>query len=575
MSDEKQAAPEQLADALDEAAAILNSVVIDSEVRVRNAAKREIEARIAPFEQVINTITGPEVIARGAFKGVEPSKVLLMGLEHEVHLGLGQDGRVIPTRRPTGKAIEIEEREDGAYGVFRVAKTATGDEILALVEDGVVGGVSVEMGRDARTRIETRNGRRTSVVEFADLKAVSPTYQPAYADARVLAVRSQKEDAPVATEEKAPDAGATTTEDKPEEQVQVRTSFDASAALGNFEQGLTKITEVFGERLEKLEERARSSFEIPGAPKETPKASLGVWMDTAVRLLTGERIADTQYRTVADLITTDNAGIVPDAYVDRLIGVIDPSRPFMASTERLPTPSSGMNMVVPKITQRPTVDKQSAEKAELASQETTITTESFGVATYGGVGDISIQLLKRSDPSFLELYLRLLAEAYAIETEDAAVAALITAINDGGPEPATALDPEDLSLGAAYQNSFDAMRQPPDTIWLSSGAVAAFINAKSDGANAPLYSNLSANFTAGGGAGGTIQGLRPVHVPALDGKGAYAIVGRRNAFAWAEDGTYTLQVDVPSKAGRDVALVGMVWFVPWYPEAFTLFNVAS
>ena len=155
------------------------------------------------------------------------------------------------------------------------------------------------------------------------------------------------------------------------------------------------------------------------------------------------------------------------------------------------------------------------------------------------------------------------------------MAALITAISDGGPEPAVALNPEDLSLGAAFQNSFDAVRRPPDTMWLSSEAVGGFIDAKASGTNAPLYSNLTANFTAAGGVGGTISGLRAVHVPALDTKGSYAIVGPSSGFAWAEDGTFTLQVDVPSKAGRDVALVGMVWHVPWYPEAFTLFNVAS
>lgn len=567
MSDEPTV--EQVAE---EAEALLRSVVVESEVTVRNLAKREIDARLAPFDQVIQTISGPEVIVRGAFADIDPDKVLLMGLEHEVHLGLGQDGRVVPTRRPTGKALKIEEREDGAYGTFRVAKTATGDEMLALIEEGVVGGVSVEMGRNARTRIETRNGRRVSVVEHADLRAVSPTYQPAYAEARVLAVRSQKEDAPVATEEKVPAAGA---EDKPaEEPVQMRTAFDPTAALASFEQGLTKITEVFGERLERVEERFRSGFEIPGAPAEKTQASLGKWMDAALRLLTGERIADAQYRTVQDLITTDNAGIVPDAYVDRLIGRIDARRPFMATTERLPVPESGMNLVVPKITQRPTVAEQTVQKTELSSQKTIIGTESFAVHTYGGVGDISIQLLKRSDPSFLELYLRLLAEAYAIETEDAAVGALITAINDGGPEPAVALDPEDLNLGAAFEAAFDAMRLPPTHIWLSSAAVSAFIDAKSDGTNAPLYANLGASFTAGGQSG-PISGLTPVHVPALDDKGAYAIVGRGDGFAWAEDGTYTLQVDVPSKAGRDVALVGMVWFAPWYPEAFTLFNVAS
>ena len=568
---------DELAADIDAAASLLSSFTVESEVTVRNLAKREIDMRIAPFDTIINTIGGPEVIVRGAFADVDPARVLLMGLEHEVHMGVGQDGRVVPTRRPSGKALSIEERDDAAYATFRVAKTAAGDEILALAEEGVVDGVSIEMGRNARTRTETRNGRRTSVVEFADLRAVAPTYQPAYAEARVLAVRSHQEDAPVA-EDKAPAAGATATEEQSEPErvpAQARSNFDPSAALANLEAGLNKITDVFGEKLERLEERSRMSFDIPNAQPDQPTVTPGMWMETALKILSGERIPDQQYRVVQDFITTDNAGIVPDAYSDRLLGVIDPARPFMATTERIPTPASGMSLVVPKITQRPSVAEQETEKALLSSQKSIIGTESFDMHTYGGVGDISLQLLKRADRSFLELYLRLLAEAYAIETEDAAVASLITAINDGGPEPASALDPENLSLGSAFQNSFDAVRRPPDTIWLSSEAVAAFINAKASGTNALLYSNLSANFTAAGGVGGTISGLRAVHVPALDDKGAYAVVGPRSGFAWAEDGTYTLQVEVPSKAGRDVALVGMVWFIPWYPEAFSLYNVAS
>jgi HK97 family phage prohead protease/HK97 family phage major capsid protein len=547
-------------------------LTIESDVAIRSESKREIDVRLAPFDTPIETVGGPEEITAGAFRGTDPGDVYLMGMDHEIGLGLGQDGKPVMTRPRAGRALSIEEREDGGYATFRVAKTAIGDRILEEIREGLVNGVSVEMGANRRVRTEKRNGRRTSVVEFADLRGLSPTYKPAYAQAQVLAVRSQQEVPGVATEEQAPDAGA------PQEPVQlpaVRATFDPQDALTNLQLGLNKITDTFGEKLERLEERARSSFEIPGGLTPEQKMSFGQWAETSIKMLAGDRIPDQQFRVWQEIVTTDNLGVVPDAYSGEIIGVIDARRPFMSTTTRIPVPASGMNLVVPKINQRPAVDRQVAEKDEIASQKTLIGTESFGVKTYAGGGDLSLQLLRRSDPSFLELYVRLLAEAYAIETEDAAVASLITAINDGGPEPATALNPEALALGAAFETTFSAMRRAPDTIWLSSEAVGAFINALASGTNAPLYSNLAANFTAGGGTGGTISGLRPVHVPALDDKGAYAIVGPASGFAWAEDGTYTLQVDVPRQAGRDVALVGMVWHIPWYPEAFTLYNVAS
>lgn len=47
------------------------------------------------------------------------------------------------TDTPIGRAIMLEEREDGLYGEFRISKTEAGDEALELIRDGVLSNLSV------------------------------------------------------------------------------------------------------------------------------------------------------------------------------------------------------------------------------------------------------------------------------------------------------------------------------------------------------------------------------------------------------------------------------------------------
>lgn len=385
----------------------------------------------------------------------------------------------------------------------------------------------------------------------------------------------------MATEDKAPEAGATTT---PEPQAPDISAIVSKAIADGFA-GLearsanadaVAINEKVLERLERVEEQNRAAFQIPAAQGEPPADfHRGDWMQLILKTMSGDIVdhKELQARVAADLVTADNLGVVPPMFAGDVRETIDPSRPFLESTRRLNIPRAGMQLTVPVLATRPTTGVQSSEKAELASTATSITPANFDPTTIGGYGDISLQLLKRSDPSYLELYLDLLAEAYGIDADDQAVDALLAqaAVNEGGT-----LDPEDLNLGTAWANAAAVSRRLiPDRIWLSSAAVAAFIDAKATTTNAPLYSNIQASITAGGGAGGTVSGLRPVHVPALDDEAVDIIVGPSRGFGWAEDGTYTLQVDVPARAGRDVGLVGMLWYAPMYPAAFTTYTLPS
>ena len=538
----------------------------DVSVTVRSADLREIDVRLVPFDKTISTAQGLEEYAPGSTEHIAQDGLLLQGLEHEVSIGVGQRGEPIMTRRPQGRSIRRWEQPDGAYATFRVARTQAGDEMLALIEDRVVTGVSVEdvTSKMVKQRV-TRNGRTVNRITRSALTGAALTYRPAYGDqAAVLAVRSQEKETAPMGDETAPVAQAA------DPNAPVLAAIEALQARSATQEQLAKFTE----RLAAIEEQARADIVIPGTvPETTPKLDKGEWIKLATRLLTGERLPDQQMRSLDDLITTDNVGVVPPAYLTELIGVIDPSRPFLSSTRRLPTPSSGTKLIVPVLEQRPEVAFQSQEKGEVASQKTIISTTEFDMRTAAGAGDLSIQLIKRSSPEFLSLWVELLAEQYARVTEDGALTALLDAM--GGVGNASPLDPENTNFGAAYVSAFDAIRRGPDTIWLSTEALGEFIDAKASTTNQPMYSNINLSATAAGGISGSISGLRAVHVPELDAHGAYAIVGPSSGFAWAEDGTYTLQVDNPGKAGRDVGLVGMIWYAPWYPAAFTAYNVAS
>ena len=517
------------------------------ELSLRDAAAREIDYRIMRWGEMGSTLEGWEAFERGAFEGTDPAAVVLR-LDH--------------TDPAVGRGIRLEEREDAAYMTFRVSATARGDELLALVGDGVYRGASVgfEPLPGGTRQARHSDGRRINHRTKVGLREVGATWRPTFASAQLMEVRSDME---------------------PLAEIQPQAAPPPVANEG--------ALEVLATRLDQLEERARQNGmaapPLAAAVAAELEVRMGDWAALAIRQMAGDQVSPLEIRALAEIITGTNMGVVPDAYRAELLGPITRSRPFLESTTAITAPAAGTRIVVPRIVTRPTVGVQAAEKDELTSTNTAIDTVDFGMVTVGGAGNLSLQLLRRSSPEFLGLYVSLLGEAYANRTDELALVDLINAgMTDGG-----ALDPGAPTFGEAWSNSVTATNTTPNRMFMSGAAYAAFVDEKepAGGGGQPLYPSLA--FIGGiqdtSGSGPSPMRLNPVIVPALDRLKAAppapllaadipaVIIGPASGFAWAEDGTYTLQADNPGQAGRDVALVGMLWFAALYPGAFTSYDL--
>lgn len=97
------------------------------------------------------------------------------------HIGPGQPGE------PIGRALELRDDTAGLWGAYRVAATRTGDDVLALVADGVLSQFSIAF----RERENFREPDGTITRVRADLRHVAILLEGAYGEgAQVTGMRS-------------------------------------------------------------------------------------------------------------------------------------------------------------------------------------------------------------------------------------------------------------------------------------------------------------------------------------------------------------------------------------------------
>lgn len=148
-------------------------------------AERTIELVVIPYDTPALVPYPPnapdarmvrEQIDRGAFAGIERrANRVRVNREHEV-------------MQTVGRAIAFHpSREEGLVSEVKIAKTPLGDDTLELAADGCLDASAAFLPMRGGMKWLERSAYR---VTKAWLGHIAMTSEPAYADARVLAVRS-------------------------------------------------------------------------------------------------------------------------------------------------------------------------------------------------------------------------------------------------------------------------------------------------------------------------------------------------------------------------------------------------
>jgi Escherichia/Staphylococcus phage prohead protease len=464
---------------------------------------RTVEIRIMPWGQVAETPEGRETFERGAFASANPGRVTVESQRH--------GGTLV------GRGTDLVEQDDAAYLHARISETPAGDELLTLIRDGVVSEASV-----AFKPVKTARRKGVLVRQAVDLWRVAILERGSYPGAGVVAVRSQSEDENVTDENE-------TTEVPPP---------DMGPVLERMQQ--------MDDRIVQLQARAA----VPPAPLEYRAESLAELYaigfeegkDGGKRLL---------QRALVDQIASANAGVVPPGVSGRAAVIINFGRPAITAQGTGSLPASGMTVQWPVLSTplAGLVAKQATQKAAVASGLVSFATASVGIGTFAGAADVSYQLIRRSDPPYLEAWSRAMLAAWAGVTDAQFVTDVITAATQS-----VILTP--ASNGAAI---VAALVDASLKVESATGSPATSVVVASDlyAAIAKAWASTSINPTATGGTASAstlnvnVSGLTITHDRNISAGGGW--ISNSLAAEWLEDGPFQVTAEDVERLGRNEA----------------------
>ena len=358
--------------------------------------RREISGKIVPMGtgEVGNTNLGSYSFAANSIEITDPTKIKLLS-QHDM-------------KKPVGRMIASEIREDGIYATFKLSRSQAGSDALIMASENLVSGLSI--GAEILASKPSRDGH--TVVTSAKLKEVSLVTEPAFKSAQILEIAAEEvEGHPLAPVEQNPTTESETAVEDTTSAVEATPAVEAAPV----EAARPTVTAMYYTS-PRIEITKRNYLE------NTLKANL--FGDDESR----------QWLRAADNDQTTGAGFIPTPQSTQLLNFLsNADRPMIDSVSRGTMPEFGKTFELPKITEVPLVDQidenGAVTESQLEASFITVTKKSFK-----GRAITTLELLTNSTPAFLDELLVQMEYAYAKDTEEF----VTTAIQGAGTLNATA-----------------------------------------------------------------------------------------------------------------------------------------
>jgi HK97 family phage prohead protease len=360
-----------------------------SEIEAADVERRIIAGVVVPFNKVGYTSVGPVIFESGSIKIEDTAKIKLLA-QHD------------PTN-PIGRAQSFQTSDQQITGTFKVSSSATGQDFLIRASEGLIASLSI--GVEVIASKPSKDG--TLYVQEAVMKEVSLVESPAFADAVVTKVAASESEAAQPTQPTESESVVTTA---PIEETPVETPEEAPVV-----EAAARPT-------------VKASAPYITSSVRSPIQSMGGYALHSIKAKLGDDDSALYVRAAADSTST-NPAFNPTQYLTNMfVSNTNFGRAAVDACNRATLPGAGFTVNVPSLITgtdtAPTV-ASTAESAAPSNTGMTSSYESFTVTKYAGQQTISLELIERSDPIFMDQLMIQLERAYLKATDAAVIAAFI------------------------------------------------------------------------------------------------------------------------------------------------------